>query len=229
MSSTSSVGSNAEVSQSRPLLWARLGSFLSIAPLGVWTVAHLWNNLSAFSGKDAWEASVTRYSHPFSEVAAFVIVLVPLVLHTVWGIQRLGSSRPNNLRYGYYANFKYFMQRFTAIGMVFFLGAHLWLAFLHPRLVEGHSEAFEDISWMMHNHLPTLLVYLVGTFAVCYHLANGVQTFCWTWGIASGRKSMARLDRIALVAFVLLLAMSYGVIYAMWKAGAGFGPPPGMS
>ena len=77
MSSTSSVGSNAEVSQSRPLLWARLGSFLSIAPLGVWTVAHLWNNLSAFSGKDAWEASVTRYSHPFSEVAAFVIVLVP--------------------------------------------------------------------------------------------------------------------------------------------------------
>ena len=29
---------------------ARLGSFLAVVPLGVWTFIHLWNNLAAFQG-----------------------------------------------------------------------------------------------------------------------------------------------------------------------------------
>lgn len=226
MSSISSTGSDNAMAESRPLLWARLGSFVSIVPLGIWTVAHLWNNLSAFSGAEAWEHSVTAYAHPFSEALAFIIVFVPLLIHTGWGLSRLFSTRPNNTRYGYYGNLKYLMQRVTAFGLLLFLGAHVWLAFLHPRLVEGHAEEFEDIARMMHYHLPTLVVYLVGTVAVCYHLANGVQTFFWTWGLAAGRTSMRRLDRLALVLFVVLTAMAYGVIYALYQAGGPLGPPP---
>src|SRR5579872_5440525 len=87
-------------------LRARLGSLLAVAPLGVWTLVHLWNNLAAFRGGAEWQSAVTEYPHPLAQLATSIVVLVPLALHTVWGIGRLFTSRPNNIRYGYYANVK---------------------------------------------------------------------------------------------------------------------------
>src|SRR5215472_372666 len=201
-------------------VWARLGSFLSIFPLGVWTVNHLWKNLAAFRGADAWERSVTEYAHPVAEVTTLIVVLVALLIHTLWGIQRLFSFRPDNLAYSYFENLKYTLQRLAAIGVLLFLGAHLWLAMLHPRLVQGHPEPFSDIAYEMRFHTPTLVVYLLGTLAVCYHLANGIIGFVWTWGIAAGRRSFGRINALALIAFVVLMCFSWGAIYALWSAGA---------
>jgi succinate dehydrogenase / fumarate reductase, cytochrome b subunit len=59
---------------------------------------------------------------------------------------RLFSFRPNNLAYNNYGNLKYILQRITAVGALFFLGAHIWLAFLRPRLLGGAPEAFADIA-----------------------------------------------------------------------------------
>src|SRR5262249_28188480 len=86
---------------------SRLGSFLAVVPLGVWTILHLWNNLAAFQGEAAWQSAVTEYPHPLAQLVGFVIVLLPLVLHTIWGLQRLLTARPNNQRYGFYNNLKY--------------------------------------------------------------------------------------------------------------------------
>jgi succinate dehydrogenase / fumarate reductase cytochrome b subunit len=204
------------------LAWARLGSFLSIVPLGVWTVNHLWKNLAAFRGADAWERSVTQYAHPVAEAATLIIVLVPLLIHTLWGIQRLFSFRPNDFAYAYYDNLKYLLQRLAAIGVLLFLGAHLWLAMIHPRLVLGHPEPFSDIAYEMRFHTPTLVVYLLGTLAVCYHLANGIFGFVWTWGIAAGRPSFGRINALATITFVVLMCLSWGAIYALWSAGTGY-------
>jgi succinate dehydrogenase / fumarate reductase cytochrome b subunit len=201
-------------------LRSRLASFLAMAPLGVWTIGHLANNLSAFKGADAWESAVTQYSSPFAQLVTGIIVLLPIVLHTVWGIGRLLTSRPNNIRYGFYANLKYALQRLSAVGVLFFLGAHIWLAMLHPRLQEGHAESFADIAHEMHFHKPTLIVYLLGTLGVAYHLANGAQSFCMAWGIVDSQKALKRLEWIAMLFFVILLAMSWGVIYALYSAAA---------
>src|SRR5262249_27826455 len=65
---------------------ARIASLLAIAPLGIWTVIHLWDNLSAFSGAREWEQAVTGARHPFHQTLLVVLVLLPLLLHTVWGI-----------------------------------------------------------------------------------------------------------------------------------------------
>src|SRR5262249_7952841 len=170
-------------------LWTRLGSFLSIVPLGIWTVNHLWKNLAAFQGAEAWERSVTQYAHPVAEALTLLVVLAPLLIHTLWGIQRLFTFRPNNLANPYYDNFKYLLQRLSGVGVLVLLGAHLWLAMIHPRLLQGRPEPFSDIAYEMRFHTPTLVVYLLGTLAVCYHLANGLFGFVWTWGIVSGRHS----------------------------------------
>jgi succinate dehydrogenase / fumarate reductase, cytochrome b subunit len=199
---------------------ARLGSVLAVVPLGVWTFVHIWRNLSAFQGPEAWQAAVTQYAHPVAEAITAIVVLLPLALHSIWGIGRLAASRPNNLAYRFYGNLKYLLQRLSAVGVLLFLGAHLWLAMLRPRLVTGHAEPFADLAHEMHYHWPTLATYVLGTLGVSYHLANGAQTFCMSWGIVSSRGALQRLDRFAIALFALLLAMAWGVLYALWLAGA---------
>ena len=198
---------------------SRLASAPAIFPLGVWTLVHLYDNLSAFSGSQPWERAVTEYPHPFAQAMTGVVVLLPLALHTAWGIGRVFTIRLNNAAYPFYGNLKFLLQRVTAIGVLFFLGAHLWLAMLRPRVVEGHAEAFEDIAHQMHSHLPTLITYLLGTLGVAYHLANGAQTFCMGWGVVTSKKALRRLEAGVIVLFVVTLAMAWGAIYALWVAG----------
>lgn len=210
----------------RPATWSRLGSLLAMLPLGVWTVNHLWDNLAAFQGAEAWERSVTEYAHPASHFATLVIVLLPLLIHTVWGIQRLMSAKPNNARYNTFGNFKYLLQRISALGALGFLAAHIFKAMIEPRLLRGAPESFAAISWEMHHHMPTLVVYLLGTLGVVYHLANGISGFAWTWGLTSGRKSMKRFDWIAIGTFLILLAAAWGSIFALYQAGGAALAPP---
>src|ERR1700722_7153461 len=80
----------------------RLASALGILPLAVWTIAHLWQNLSAFQGAEAWPRHATESPPPVAQAITAIVVLLPLVIHTVWGIGRIATSRPNNQRYGFY-------------------------------------------------------------------------------------------------------------------------------
>ncbi len=206
-------------SGTRPMLWARLASLLSVLPLGVWTVNHLWDNLAAFQGPKAWERAVTEHPHPIAHVGTLFIVFVPLLLHTVWGLQRLRDVRPNLGRYRFFGNLRYVLQRAAAVGVLLFLGAHIWLAMLRPRLLEGRAEPFEAISREMHHHGPTLVVYLLGTLGVAYHLANGFASFAWQWGLVTSKGGLRRFDLFTWTAFAVLLGMSWAAIYALWRAG----------
>jgi succinate dehydrogenase / fumarate reductase cytochrome b subunit len=198
---------------------ARLASLLAVAPLGAWTVAHLWHNLAAFQGGAAWQAAVTEHTSPLSQLFLGVLVLLPLALHTAWGVGRLWTSQPNNLRYPTYANLKYALQRLSAVGLLLFVGAHLWLSTLEPRLVQGHAEPFEDLAHHMRFHGPTLVVYVLGVLAVAYHLAGGLQAFAMGWGIVASRRALQKLEGAALLFFLALLAIGWSAIYALWAAG----------
>jgi succinate dehydrogenase / fumarate reductase cytochrome b subunit len=201
-------------------LRARLASLLAVVPLGVWTVGHLWHNLAAIKGSAAWQSEVTEYGHPIAFFASSIVALLPLALHTVWGIGRLLTAQPNNVKYKFYYNFKYALQRLSAIGILLFLGAHIWLAMLHPRITTGRPEPFADIAHEMHHHGPTLAVYVLGTLGVAFHLANGLQSFAMGWGVVTSRRALKNLEALVIGVFLVLLAMSWGVIYALWDAGA---------
>ncbi|WP_257452238.1 succinate dehydrogenase [Archangium lipolyticum] len=210
-------------SQKTPLLQSRLGSFLAVVPLSIWVVNHLWDNLAAWQGAEAWQSAVTQYKHPYAQAATFLIVLLPLLLHTGWGIVRMLSFKPNNAAYPYYGNLKYIVQRVAGLGVLFFLGAHMWLAFLHPRLVQGHPEPFSDIAREMHFHTPTIVVYLLGVLGTAYHIANGLQGFAMGWGLLASERSMRRFEPWSIAIFLVLLAMGWGAIFALYKAGAAYG------
>jgi succinate dehydrogenase / fumarate reductase, cytochrome b subunit len=219
MAATTSAGERAPSKTLRTFVWHRLGTVLALAPLGVWVVIHIWNNLAAFRGADAWEQSVTTHKHPIAAVVTWVVVLGPLLLHTFWGIGRVLQTQPNNVRYGYFGNLRYLLQRVSAIGVLAFVAAHLWLAFISPRFVHGHPESFLAISHEMRTHTPTLAVYLLGTLGVAYHLANGIATSAMAFGLGTTQQSQKRLERFAMLLLLVLLVMSWGAIYALWRAG----------
>lgn len=206
---------------------SRLGSLLAVFPLGVWVFVHLWNNLSAFRALpilglpddgESWQQAVTEHPHPVAQALTAIVVLLPIVIHTVWGIGRMLSTRPNNLRYRYFANLKFLLQRLAAVGVLFFLGAHIWKATLEPRLIEHHREEFHDLARQLATHPPTLIVYALGTLGVAYHLANGVSTFAMGFGIATSRRGVRRADRLGIAVFLLLLAMAWGSLFALVRA-----------
>jgi succinate dehydrogenase / fumarate reductase cytochrome b subunit len=201
-------------------LRSKLASILAVVPLGVWTVAHVWNNLAVYDGGPAWERSVTTYPHPVAQLVTAVLVFAPLLLHTFWGLGRLLVTRPNNVKYGYYTNLKYLLQRVSAVGVLLFLGAHVWLALIQPRFVEGRPEPFVEIAHEMRHHGPTLAVYLLGTLGVAYHLANGLATVAFSFGLVTTPKAQKRFEGVVLLFFLGLLAMSWGAIYGLYRAGA---------
>lgn len=197
-------------------------SLFGFVPLGVYVVLHLWTNLYSWGGPAVFDAQLERTrSHPaFLFLEVFGLGL-PILVHTVLGLVEIVRSRPNNVRYGYFDNLKYLLQRISAIGLALFIGAHVWLARIRPSVspdefaVNGHEtwngmhHAFNEIEF----GLPiTLIVYVLGLLGVSYHLANGVYTFGIRWGLALSPSGRKRLQAVSAVLFVVLLGMSYGAL-----------------
>ena len=207
----------------RDFMLARLGSLFAFLPVGVWTLVHLWNQLAAYSSPEEWQQAVTGHSSPASEALVFALVLGPLLWHTVWGIIRMVRSRPN-VRIGWFSNLRYIVQRLSAIGLLLFLGAHLYLAWFEPRFIRGHPEVFADISREMRFHTPTLVVYVLGVLAIAYHLANGLWSFLsMGWGVTVSKSGIAWMERIALLFFFVLLAIGWAAVYGLYAGGAAYG------
>ena len=215
----------SERAAARDFLLARLGSLFAFAPVGVWTVVHLWHQLAAWRSPQAWEQAVTGHVNSASTVLVFVLVLGPLLWHTIWGIVRMLRSRPAPTQGGF-SNFRYVIQRLSAIGLLFFLGAHLYLAWFEPRFLHGGPEPFSDISREMRFHAPTLIVYVLGVLAIAYHVANGLWSFMTMgWGITVSKSGMAWLERVSILVFLVLLAIGWIAIYGLYQGGAAYGPP----
>ena len=60
----------------------------------------------------------------------------------------------------------------------------------------------------MHFHTPTLIVYVLGTLGVTFHLANGLQTAAMGWGLVSSKAALKRLEWLVIAVFVRLAVIS---------------------
>lgn len=219
------------------VVFPRLGSVLAIAPLGVWTAWHLWENLYAWrdDGGAAWSERVVATvvtaegpaytGNPVSSALVSVVVFAPLLIHTIWGLRRLAMTRPNGYRF--FGNAKYVLQRVSALGLLGFLAAHVYLARISPALHSptGH-ESFEELAAYMHHHPPTLVVYLLGVLGTTFHLANGVYTASFIHGLAASPRAQRRMQVISLVLFLALLGVGWGAVAGLYEAGRQFVPPP---
>lgn len=215
-------------------LFPRLGSVLAIAPLGVWTAWHLWENLYSWRGASVWSERVvdttitatgpTYTGNPVSSALVSVVVFAPLLIHLVWGLRRLGMTKPNGYRF--FGNAKYVLQRLSALGLLGFIAAHVFLARISPALHSptGH-ESFEDLAAHMRHHPPTLVVYLLGVLGTTFHLANGVYTASFIHGLAASPKAQRRMQVFSIALFLLLLGIGWAAVAGLYVAGSDFVPP----
>ncbi|HEX4383215.1 MAG TPA: succinate dehydrogenase [Myxococcales bacterium] len=204
----------------RDFILARLGSLFAFAPLGVWTLVHLWHQLAAYESAQAWQTEVEHHGSDAGAFLTFGVVLIPLVWHTVWGIGRMFKSRPAVANRGF-SNIRYMVQRLSAIGLLLFLGAHLYLAWFKPRFLEGHPEAFDEIAGEIRNHGPTTVVYVLGILAIAYHLANGLWSFLTMgWGITASKAALSWMEKVSVLFFLVLLVIGWAAVYGLYAAGA---------
>src|SRR5262249_22638010 len=109
----------------------------------------------------------------------------------------------------------FFVQRFSAIGAALFIGAHLVKARILPAIQSptGH-EHLKDMAEAMREP-PTMIVYVLGTLAVAYHMANGLWGFAIHMGWYQGPAAQRRLRTFSVVFFSLMLVGFWAVIYGM--------------
>jgi succinate dehydrogenase / fumarate reductase cytochrome b subunit len=184
-------------------------TLFGIVPLGAYVVLHLWTNLNSLAGEKQFNEAIEASRHHPWMIALEVFGLgVPLLVHTGIGLREIARGRPNNASYRYFGNLEYLLQRVAAVGVLLFIGAHVWRARIAPALATpgGHE------TWAgMHDALSepiTFGVYVLGVLGVCYHLANGLRTAAMRLGFVVSREAQARMQWIAAAVLLVLLAMS---------------------
>lgn len=158
---------------------ARLHPLLAALPLGLWTVFHLWEQWSAFGGREAWLARMRQTSGgTLATLIELVLVVVPLAVWAGLAIADLVRRRPlpGAAREGdpLLAAALGRAAPFATIAAIAFVAihvAHLW----GPKLVRGASE-LETWSALTHDlgTAPMLAIYAIGLTAVAIHLAVAI-------------------------------------------------------
>jgi succinate dehydrogenase/fumarate reductase cytochrome b subunit (b558 family) len=215
----------------RSFLLRRLHSLSGIFPVGVFLVSHLFTNAKALKGQTSFDHAVADINHlPLLPLLEIFGIFVPLAFHALYGVKLAFEGRVNVARYPYSRNVLYTLQRATGLVAFAFIGWHLWEFRIQKLLGRMSADAFyptlEAHLSSTYGGFPVLaVVYLVGIAASVVHFANGLFTFCFSWGICVTRRS----QRLFAMAFALLglLVFVMGAQTALYFAtGAQFPGAP---
>jgi succinate dehydrogenase / fumarate reductase cytochrome b subunit len=121
-------------------------------------------------------------------------------------------------RYPHGRNWAYVWQRVTGILALLFIGYHTY-AYRWP-LATGQLEAEElfarlcgSLSSTVKFGVPLIAVgYLVGIAAICYHFANGLVNFCFSWGVTVSRRASRRVAGLVGLLAIVLFAMGANLV-----------------
>jgi succinate dehydrogenase / fumarate reductase cytochrome b subunit len=222
-------------------LWRRLHSLSGVLPIGGYLVYHLYENLASLRSPAAYDEMVTHVNTmlPSLYFHAIEVALVGSILfHSLYGVYIASSGAPNVNRYLYGNNWAYWAQRLTGYlafayillhvgvlrGSVTLGGDHL----AQYRQLPGHMNlvTYNDVAAHLGNpHLMNVhtwmagdwifVAYLIGTLSAIYHFCNGLNGFCWTWGIAVGRVAQKRVRMMAWGLFVILSGMTLNMLFQL--------------
>ena len=198
----------------RPSWLRRLFSLVGVAPLGIYVVWHLYNNAFALQGPAAFNARLARVTgSPFYQPIVWLAVYVPFLFHALYGLKVTATARPNIRMMPTLRNWKYVLQRASAIGVLLFVPAHVYKTKVSPWLT-GTEMSFAHMHEGMLEPV-TLAVYVLGMLGVCFHLADGLWLAGITWGLFIGPRGQARGEWLSILFGVVLLAVSYVIIFAL--------------
>lgn len=198
--------------------WKRLHSLSGVVPLGLFLLIHLYNSSFVFQGKEVFDNHLKRLNDlPYMFPFQIVFIYLPILFHGVLGLWLGLRAKYNNIANNYFSNLRYTLQRISGMGVLLFVGAHVYKTQIEVKLYHVPSQYDHFIEAM--KEPATLIVYLLGILAVTYHFANGLWTFGITWGLTSGAKAQKAMTWVTMAIFVILLFFGYNSIFAFLGKG----------
>lgn len=194
-------------------LLRRLHSLTGLAPLTFFIFFHFFANSFSTVGREPYNRTVDQLRGlPYLQAIEWGCIFTPFLFHMIYGLWVVFSGQPNPLRESYKRNWAYLLQRVTAVIVFVFVLYHvIGLRFMEP--ATNHQTGETDFYSYLHKHFQNPFVfwwYVIGTASVAFHVANGICTFCMTWGITIGRGSQRLVALGATVLGIVLFAMSLG-------------------
>ena len=191
------------MSGSKEFVNRSLLSLLVVIPVGLFLVQHLVVNNFATKGEEAFNnAAHFMESLPFRYALEIFVIFLPLLYHAIYGVYIAFTAKSNTKRYGFFRNWMFTLQRFTGIATFIFVIWHVWETRMQAAL--GNAEVNFN---MMENILSNpwmLTFYIVGVVSAIFHFANGLWTFCISWGITVSPKSQRINTYVTMGIFVAL-------------------------
>jgi succinate dehydrogenase / fumarate reductase cytochrome b subunit len=204
------------VASRRQFALRRLHSLSGIVPIGLYVLFHLGVNSFAASGPESYnEMAEFLESLPYLLAIEIPFIWLPILYHAGYGIYIHATGRPNPFQYAYRNNWLYWLQRWSGIVTLVFIGWHFWQTrlanYVYGRVIEFQMmvDILSDPGW--------LAFYVVGLSAVSYHLANGLRSFLLTWGAVVGDRARRRATMVCAVFGVLVLVLSLATLLAFLR------------
>jgi succinate dehydrogenase / fumarate reductase cytochrome b subunit len=193
----------------RQFVLRRLHSLTGILPIGLYVLFHLGVNSFAASGVESYnQMAEFLESLPYLIAIEIPFIWLPILYHSGYGIYIHATGRPNPFQYPYANNWLYWLQRWSGVVTLVFIGWHFWQTrmanYLYGSVIEFQmmADIFADPRW--------LAFYVLGLTAVSFHLGNGLRTFLLTWGGVVGDSARRRVGVACAVfgAFVLIFSLA---------------------
>ncbi len=188
---------------------------LSGLVFGGYIVVHLFVNATLVQGThpDLYQAQVDKiHSLPFLWAVEWLLIYLPILYHTFYGLWITFTAQPNVTNYPYPKNYFYLAQRISAVIIMFFIFFHVlgMKGWLGNALTFVPADAARSTARHINaNFLVAYFIYPLGILASCYHLANGFWTAAITWGLTISAGAQKRWGIACAGLFVFTLVCGY--------------------
>ena len=197
--------------------YRRLHSLLGVVPISIFVVQHLIVNHFAVYGEESFNKAANFMGNlPFTLMLDTFIIYLPILFHAILGVYIVFVTRNNVKRYGYFRNWMFFLQRISGIITLIFIAWHVWQTRIQVAL--GNTEVNYQLMEGILTQPFYFWFYIISVIAVVFHMANGLWSFCVSWGIAQSPRSQQIVTYATVIVF---FAVSYIGIRTIIQFGIG--------
>jgi|SRR5690625_602118 len=197
--------------------YRRLHSLLGVVPISIFVVQHLIVNHFAVYGEESFNKAANFMGNlPFTLMLETFIIYLPILFHAILGVYIVFVTRNNVKRYGYFRNWMFFLQRISGIITLIFIAWHVWQTRIQVAL--GNTEVNYQLMEGILTQPFYFWFYIISVIAVVFHMANGLWSFCVSWGIAQSPRSQQIVTYATVIVF---FAVSYIGIRTIIQFGIG--------
>lgn len=192
----------------------RLHSLLGIIPTGTFLLVHLTINFMATRGPEAFESAAGfMESLPFLPVLEWVLIFLPLLYHSIYGIFVAFQADYSNIaHYGFFRNVMFMLQRLTGVTTLIFVAWHVWET--RAAMALGYKTlSFEMMTDILSNTWG-MIFYLVGVVFAIFHFSNGMWSFLVSWGVTIGPRAQRISTYFWMIFFVALSFVAVSALLA---------------